>query len=88
MLLQLVEKPMISHLQDYLSRLFTPIENFPITALVKQGWVNQSIVPGEGGGHSKTFDRDAPVIFWGLKFHKLLSFWVAQTEGYFLGLKK
>ena len=40
------------------------------------------------GGHSKKFDRDARVIFWGLKFHNLLFFWVAQNEGYFSGLEK
>ena len=38
-----------------------------------------------GGGTRKNFDRDARVIFWGLKFHDLLFFWVAQNESYFLG---
>ena len=41
-----------------------------------------------GGGTGKNFDRDARVTFLGLKFHNLLFFWVAQTEGYFLGVEK
>ena len=47
-------------------------------------------IPEGGGGGStrKNFDRDARVIFLGLKFHNLLFFWVAQNEGYFLGVEK
>ena len=37
------------------------------------------------GGTRKNFDRDARVTFLGLK---LLFFWVAQNEGYFLGVEK
>ena len=40
------------------------------------------------GGTRKKFDRDARVTFLGLKFHNLLFFWVAQNEGYFLGVDK
>ena len=36
-------------------------------------------IPREGeGGTRKNFDRGAHVTFLGLKFNKLLSFWVAQ----------
>ena len=43
-----------------------------------------------GGGTRKNFDRDARVTFLpilGLKFENLLSFWVAQNEGYFWGVE-
>ena len=39
------------------------------------------------GGTRKNFDRDARVIFLGLKFDKLLFVWVAKNEGYFLGFE-
>ena len=41
-----------------------------------------------GGSIRKNFDRDAGVTFWGLKFHDLLFFRVAQNEGHFFGVEK
>ena len=40
---------------------------------------------GGGGGTLKNFDRDARVIFLGLKFDKFLFFGVAQNEAYVFG---
>ena len=39
-----------------------------------------------GGGTQKNFDRDARVIFLGLKFDKLLSFGLLKIGVIFLGL--
>ena len=46
-----------------------------------------TLLPRGGGGTRKNFDRDPCVILLGLKFHNLF-FWVAQNEGYFLGVEK
>ena len=43
---------------------------------------------GGGGDIQKIVDMDACVIFLVLKFDKLLSFWVAQNESYFLEAEK
>ena len=49
---------------------------------------DDAVLTQGGGGTRKYFDRDARVIFLGLKFHNLLFFGVAQNEGYFLGAEK
>ena len=41
-----------------------------------------------GGGTCENFDRDAHVIFWGLKFGHMLFFWVAGSQSYFFGSVK
>ena len=43
---------------------------------------------GGGGGTLKSFDMDARVTFLVSKFDNLLIYWVAQNEGYFLGVQK
>ena len=44
-----------------------------------------SIIPR---GTRKNFGRGARVMFWGLKFDKLLFFGVARNDGYFFGVEK
>ena len=43
--------------------------------------------PG-GGGTCETFDRDAHVIFLGLKFTKMSFFWVSLSWRHFCGVEK
>ena len=44
--------------------------------------------PQGGGGTCENFDRDARVIFLGLKFTKISLFWESLSWCHFLGLKK
>ena len=46
-----------------------------------------SIIP-HGGGTCENFDRDARVIFLGLKFMKMSFFWVWLTWRHFFGVVK
>ena len=40
------------------------------------------------GGTCENFDRDARVIFLGLKFTKMSFFWVSQSWRHFCGVEK
>ena len=40
------------------------------------------------GGTCKNFDRDARLIFLGLKFGQILFFWVGKFFSYFSGFRK
>ena len=50
--------------------------------------IEQSMVPGGGGGTCENCDRDARVIFLGLKFTKMSLFWVSLSWRHFLGVEK
>ena len=41
-----------------------------------------------GGGTCENFDRDARVIFLGLKFTKMSFFWVSLSWRHFCGVEK
>ena len=46
------------------------------------------IFPQGGGGTGENFDRDARVIFLGLKFTKTSFFWVSLSCRHFFGFEK
>ena len=52
-----------------------------------QGLLEIQTIPG-GGGTCENFDRDARVIFLGLKFTKMSFFWVSPSWRHFFGVDK
>ena len=53
-----------------------------------EGTANSAHCNPRGGGTCENFDRDARVIFLGLKFTKMSFFWFPLSWGHFCGVGK